>query len=67
VRDYGLFAINPFGQKSYTQGTDDPQPAAPLTLKPGESVRFRYGLYVHRGDATEGQVAAAYEQFCAQE
>lgn len=67
VRDYGLFAINPFGQKSYTQGTDDPQPADPLTLKPGESVRFRYGLYVHRGDATEGRVAAAYEQFCAQE
>jgi hypothetical protein len=63
VRDYGLFAINPFGQGAYTKGTDGEIPAAPLALKPGESARFRYGLYIHRGDAAEGHVAEAYEQF----
>lgn len=65
VRDYGLFALNPFGQGSYTKGTDDVQPAEPLHLKPGESVRFRYGLYVHTGDVHEGRVAAAYERFAS--
>jgi hypothetical protein len=63
VRDYGLFAINPFGDSDYTRGTDAEAPPAPLTLKPGESVRFRYGLYVHRGDAQEGKVAEAYARF----
>lgn len=63
VRFYGLFAINPFGQESYTKGTDESLPADPLTLQPGESIRFRYGLYVHRGDATEANVPAVYESF----
>ncbi len=63
VRDYGLFSINPFGPESYTKGHDEPQPAAPLTLNPGEDVTFTYGLYIHRGDAEEGQVSKAFEQF----
>lgn len=63
VRDYGLFSISPFGAGAYTKGTDAEVPADPLTLQPGESVRFRYGLYIHRGDAAEGHVAEAYEAF----
>ena len=63
VRDYGLFTINPFGQGAYTKGTDDEQPAEPLTLKPGESIRFRYGLFVHRGDVAAGGVTEAYTAF----
>ncbi|MFV0444451.1 MAG: PmoA family protein [Planctomycetaceae bacterium] len=63
VSDYGLFSISPFGQESYTKGTDDPQPADHLTLKPHESTRYRYGLYIHRGDAVEGHVAEAYAEF----
>ena len=65
VRNYGLFSISPFGEAAYSQGSGSPQEAQPVTLKPGESLSLRYGMYVHRGDVVEGQVAEAYAQFLA--
>ena len=60
VRDYGLFSISPFGNKSYTNGAEE---AAPVHLKKGESLRLRYGMYFHDGDTKEGNVAGAWDQF----
>ncbi len=60
VRDYGLFSMSPFGDKSYTNGAS---PANPLHLKKGETFKLKYGLYVHHGDAGEGRVAEVYKQF----
>ncbi len=62
VRAYGLFAISPFGEKTYSKGTSD---APPPVLQPGESLKVTYGLFPHLGNATEGEVAAAYERFVA--
>lgn len=59
VRDYGLFTINPFGTKSYTRNQEEAQP---LTLKRGETTRYRYGLWIH-GEAEKEEIDAAYQQF----
>ncbi|MFO0979484.1 MAG: DUF6807 family protein [Planctomycetaceae bacterium] len=60
VRDYGLFSVSPFGEKAYTNGAKE---AAPVHLKAGESLRLRYAMYFHDGDAEAAQPQKAYEQF----
>ncbi|WP_448702721.1 PmoA family protein [Mucilaginibacter sp. AW1-3] len=50
ARGYGLFAANPLGEKQFTNG----QSAKNLTLKPGESVTFRYRIMVTNGTQTPG-------------
>ena len=60
VRDYGLFSLSPFGESAYTNGK---QPPAPLALPAGESLRLRYGLYVHAGDAETADVGETYARY----
>jgi hypothetical protein len=60
VRDYGLFSVSPFGEGAYQNDKDK---AEPVVLESGRSLRLRYGLQVHVGNAVEGKVAEAYEQF----
>jgi len=42
ARGYGLFAVNPLGQKVFSKGEKELN----LTLKPGENVTFRFSLIV---------------------
>jgi len=60
VRDYGLFSISPFGEKSYTNGANQ---AAPHHLKKGDTLRIRYAMYFHDGDTKTANVAGAWDQF----
>jgi hypothetical protein len=60
VRDYGLFAISPFGDPSYTNGEVN---TPPHELKAGESVRLRYAAYPHPGDEKSANVAEVYKTF----
>lgn len=60
VRDYGLFAVSPFGQSAYTNGKI---PADTYTLEQGKTLRLRYGVYIHDGDTAAGHVPEAYEYY----
>jgi hypothetical protein len=60
VRDYGLFAANPFGLHDFEK---KPADAGNLTVPSGQSITFRYRFYIHSGDEKEGKVAQAYEQY----
>jgi hypothetical protein len=60
VRDYGLFAANPFGVHDFEK---KPAGAGNLAVKAGETLTFRYRFYFHRGDAAAGRVAERYEAY----
>lgn len=61
VRDYGLFAANPFGQHDFEKLPD--KNAGNLVVPAGKSVTFRYRLYLHEGDELQADVAAKYKQY----
>lgn len=62
VRGYGLFAANPFGLAAFTR--DKTQNGA-MTLMPKESLRFRYRVVVHPGDAQSAHIAALWDKYAA--
>ena len=62
VRDYGLFAANPFGVHDFEKkpaGTGD------LVIPAGQSVTFKYRFYFHRGDEKQGKVAERYRAYAS--
>lgn len=59
ARAYGLFAANPFGANSF----DKTLPKASMTLEPGQSIRFRYRIVIHEGDAKAANVAAMWDKY----
>ncbi len=63
VRDYGLFTANAFGSKSL----DKTLPDAAHTLKPGEKLKLRYRILLHKGDEKSANIAAAYERFAKEQ
>jgi hypothetical protein len=60
VRDYGLFAANPFGVRDFV-GKEAPSGAH--TLAKGDSLTFRYRIYIHEGDAQAANVSSIWEQY----
>jgi hypothetical protein len=59
IRDYGLFAANPFGLESYTQGAKE----GSFLLKAGTSIRFRYRVVIHHGSADDANIRGHYINF----
>jgi hypothetical protein len=58
-RDYGLFALNPFGQKAF-----DPQAEeSHWTLAAGQSLKFRWRVVIHPGDTASAHIAEMYQEF----
>ena len=63
VRDYGLFAPNPFGLHHFKNSKDVD---GSYTIKPGESITFNYRVILHAGDAKSAQIAEEFERYAAE-
>lgn len=61
VRDYGLFAANPFGQHDFEKLPD--KSAGNLTIEAGKSITFRYRFLFHQGDEKQAHVAEKYREY----
>ena len=57
VRDYGLMTANPFGISNFT---GDPSQRGDFTLPAGDTLRFRYRVLVHCGDAGKACISGHY-------
>ena len=62
AREYGLFAVNPFGEHDFLS---DPKRDGSITIPAGGSLTFRYRVLIHHGDAAEAKIADAYGQYAA--
>jgi hypothetical protein len=60
VRDYGLFAANPFGIHDFEK---KPAGAGNLKIQAGKSITFRYRFYFHDGDERTARVADYYQEY----
>ncbi len=61
ARDYGLFALNPFGQQAFDPKAEESH----WKLPAGQKLTFRWSLVIHPGDAESGHVADLYKQYSA--
>ena len=60
VRDYGLFAANPFGIHDFEK---KPKGTGDFTIPAGQSITFRYRFYLHEGDTQQARVAELYQEY----
>lgn len=58
VRDYGLFAANPFGWHDFGR-----KESGGYLLPAGESMRFRYRLILHDGETESASIPAAFRSY----
>jgi hypothetical protein len=61
-RAYGLFAANVFGLRDFLR---DKTKDGSVTLQPGQSLRFRYRVVIHPGDAKSQNIAEMYKKYAA--
>ena len=61
ARDYGLFALNPFGQSAF----DPDRKESNWKLPAGQKLTFHWRVVIHPGDAETGHVADLYREYAA--
>ena len=61
VRDYGLFAANPFGQHDF-EGLKD-KTAGDFKIAAGQSATFRYRVVIHEGDEKAADIAGRFAEY----
>ncbi|HVO12619.1 MAG TPA: PmoA family protein [Vicinamibacteria bacterium] len=62
ARSYGLFAANPFGAKTFSNGKD----RIDFGLDPGAPARFRHRLLILHGPFSAERAEAAWKEFVAE-
>jgi hypothetical protein len=62
-RAYGLHAANPFGVRDFT---GDKSKDGSMTVKAGQTLRFRYRVVIHAGDAQAAHIADLYDRYQSQ-
>ncbi len=60
VRDYGLFAANPFGLRDFT---GDKTQDGSYVLPAGKTLRFQYRILIHPGDVSQAKIAEEYKNY----
>lgn len=60
VRDYGLFAANPFGYRDFKY---EGAASGDSTIEPGDSIRLSYRVILHEGDTEKSEIAGAFEAY----
>ena len=63
VRDYGLFAANPFGVHDFEAKKE--KGAGNHILPQGESLTFKYRVIFHKGPGDPGQIKHVFSQYSA--
>jgi len=66
VRDYGLFAANPFGKHDFEPAHKANPKAGDLTIPAGGRVTFRWRFYFHAGDEKTARVAEQFAAYAAE-
>jgi hypothetical protein len=61
VRDYGLFAANPFGRHDFEKLED--KEAGNLTIPARGHITFRYRFILHEGDEQQAHIAEKYDRY----
>lgn len=59
ARDYGLFAVNPWGQHAFDPSATE----AHTTLAAGASLHFHWRVVIHAGDTASAHIAELYREF----
>lgn len=60
VRAYGLFGANPFGLSAFT---NDKSRSGDINLEAGKTLRFRYRVVIHPGDAKTANIAGLFKTY----
>jgi hypothetical protein len=63
VRNYGLMTTNIFGRGTFERGLPLLDGDGRYVLPSGSALTFRYQCVVHAGDAHNGDIAGAYQNF----
>jgi hypothetical protein len=58
VRDYGLFAANPFGWHDFGLGQ-----SGDYTIPAGNTIAFRYRVILHKGDTASARIPTVFQAY----